>query len=334
MGHTILPASEGSISASTIVPPVFATKDDGYAYWNDTPRVETKETDGDGRIDGNSHWWPMLVAFAVIGTVMAVVAILLYTVEQNAGPALELACELPTERPFMTMPTIWNVSIGNEREARAYAILFFPEFSDCEFENWSDSGGYYASLENVSLRIDSDGSLYYHLKEWDTDTRAPPLDLAFELALDFIESHGGIGNYSLVRTGNATVSGDRGEWVNARLFMFHTEFEGFPVLGFDRIHVDVYSNGCDLIRQVHRLVPSNVSDQVISSATAWSVVYEAEKDSFSLRGERITTVGLCYYIDRPFDDEYIVYPAWRFANRDIGLFVNAFTGEIVGGIYP
>lgn len=289
------------------------------------------------------------IVLCIIGFVMILSAIIYlavyindkYTDDKNqsqtiiAGGDLVLKCELPTERPSLSSIAVNCPSITTSSEAKNYAIQYFSQFSDIEFEQL-DSVTYEGLKNDERVYVFSSGVLYY-TKQLDTtfvDIETFPIETASSIAVDFIEDHGGMGQFSEYSRRSIAVLDEDGnptDEITGHRFQYHRQYNGYDILGADRLDITVDPIGPSIFIYYLGCFPlgsPQTMQQVISASTAWATLLQEAEIKGDLPDVNITSVELCYYINNEQEPTSLMYPVWQFeTEHGISFYVNAFTGE-------
>ena len=246
-----------------------------------------------------------------------------------------LRCELPTDRPIMSAPSINYSYISNGSEAKSYAIQYFPQFAEYDFQG-EGLEIYTGWAWNEGIEVLSSGAIWYHNMSFEDDIvsiKDFPLETGSAISLSFINAHGGLGQYEEYHRSSIEVSG--GDTPSGSItgynFEYHKQFNGYTIFGDDGLRTTVIAESQEVVfyyRGNYSLSEPNLTQQVISAETAWDVVVE-NYTHFHDDDIDITSVDLCYYISHDDENVTVIYPWWRFSGRHIELYVNAFTGEFM-----
>ena len=275
----------------------------------------------------------LVVACIVIGVG---VYILVQFDNYSVDGRLNLRCELPTDRPMMSAPSINYSNISNGSEARSYAIQYFPQFADVDFQG-EGSKTYLGIVGDEFLEVRSSGSIHYSIMNFEDNIvsiKDFPLETGSAISLSFINAHGGLGQYeeyhrsSIKVSGSDTPSGS----IAGHNFDYHKQFNGYTIFGDDGLRTMVIAESQAVVsyyRGNYSLSEPNLTQQVISAETAWDVVVE-NYTHFHDNDIDISSVDLCYYITAYEENITVMYPWWRFSGPELDFYVNAFTGEFLG----
>ncbi len=253
----------------------------------------------------------------------------------SEGGKLVLRCELPTDRPMMSAPSINYSYISNGSEAKSYTIQFFPQFAEYDFQG-EDLEIYVGVVGEEFIEVLSSGAIYYSIRTFDDDIvsiKDFPLEAGSAISISFINDHGGLGQYEEYHRSSIEVSGGDlpSGSIKGHQFEYHKQFNGYTIFGDDGLRTMVIAESQAVVsyyRGNYSLSEQNLTQQVIPAETAWDVVVE-NYTHFHGDDIDITSVDLCYYISHDDKNVTVIYPWWRFSGRHIELYVNAFTGEFM-----
>ena len=275
------------------------------------------------------------IVILVVACILIGVGIFIYVQIDNysVDGRLILRCELPTERPMMSAPSINYSNISNGSEAKSYAIQYFPQFAEYDFQG-EDLEIYVGVVGNEWIEVLSSGAISYNNMSFEDDIvsiKDFPLETGSAISLSFINAHGGLGPYEEYRRSSIEVSGGDtpSGSIKGHNFDYHKQFNGYTIFGDDGLRTMVIAESQEVVsyyRGNYSLSEPNLTQQVISAETAWDVVVE-NYTHFHDNDIDITSVDLCYYISHDDENVTVMYPWWRFSGPHIDLYVNAFTGE-------
>ncbi len=250
-----------------------------------------------------------------------------------AGGNLTLSCELPSERPYLPVLSITCPNIVDNISAKTYAIQFYSQFNSVDFEE-IDSLTYCADMDNGTIFIQKSGVIRYTIK---TDAQSMNIENfsltdARSFSLNHIANHGGIGQFSEYRNMSMSIKDQNGNLTGETmgyLFVYYRSYGGYPILGADLRRTVVFPGGNVSYYQGNYLIGEPLyTQQIISSATAWSTLITSSSILDPLPSFNISVIDICYCINERDAPISAMYPAWRFTSESgIELFVNAITGE-------
>lgn len=292
----------------------------------------------------------MKVGFLTIGLVIFIGSIVIMGIstfqEHNSSTTpirgnvtIVLQCQLPTERPTMQAPSVTCPSITNPAAAKSYAIEYYPQFDEAEFDVSSD-GIFSAMIGDEFIDVYSSGTINYGvvMDFLYVDIDAFPVATARSYSLAHITQYGGIGQYTEDSQRTWTEADDDGnptDQILRHTFIYHREYNNYKIYGADAIRVTVDPQGPTVVscqRAEFPLGSPQTSQQVISAESAWSALQNVvcAYDDFPEEYINIISIELCYYVINYEDVISVIHPAWRFVSDDeMEFYVDAFTGDLM-----